>query len=71
MKITAVTTFHQPGLVKYGQRFIDSYAEKVDPKVQLKVYAEDCLPESKGGHVDIYDAKYNLTKLKKPGCAVS
>lgn len=63
MKITAVTTFHQPGLVKYGQRFIDSYAERVDPKIQLKVYAEDCLPQSNGGHVDIYDARHNLPKL--------
>ena len=28
--ITVVTTFHQSGLEKYGQRFINSFAEKVD-----------------------------------------
>ena len=27
-EITVLTTFHQPGLEKYGQRMIDSFAEK-------------------------------------------
>ena len=31
MKITAVTTFHQEGMLTYGQRLIDSWQEKVDP----------------------------------------
>ena len=44
MRITVVTTFHQPGLEQYGQRFIDSFSEKVDPKIKLVVYAEKCIP---------------------------
>ena len=28
--ITAVTTFHQEGLLQYGQKFLNSFAEKVD-----------------------------------------
>jgi len=35
MKITAVTTFHQEGMLTYGQRLIDSWQEKVDPKIKL------------------------------------
>ena len=27
MRITVVTTFHQPGLEQYGQRFIDSFSK--------------------------------------------
>ena len=42
--ITVVTTFHKPGLDKYGQRFLDSFAEQVDPEIKLLVYAEDCFP---------------------------
>jgi hypothetical protein len=42
--ITVLTTFHQPGLDKYGQRFINSFAEKVDKKIKLWVYAENCVP---------------------------
>ena len=37
--ITVVTTFHPSGLVKYGQRFLDSFAEKVDKRIKLLVYA--------------------------------
>jgi hypothetical protein len=65
MNIKVVTTFHYDGMSKYGQRFIDSYAERVDPKITLKVYAENCLPEAKGPHIEIYDAEHNLTKLNK------
>ena len=42
--ITVVTTFHKPGLNLYGQRFLNSFAEKVDSKIKLLVYAEDCSP---------------------------
>ena len=61
--ITVVTTFHKPGLDLYGQRFLDSFAEKVDPKIKLRVYAEDCMPEAKDARTDIYDARSNLPKL--------
>lgn len=63
MSIEVVTTFHHDGMVKYGQRFLDSFAERVDPKIKLRVYAEDCTPEAKDARTDIYDAKISLPKL--------
>ena len=42
MRITVVTTFHQPGLEQYGQRFIDSFSKNVDPRIRMVVYAEKC-----------------------------
>ena len=42
--ITVVTTFHKPGLDQYGQRFLNSFAQRVDKKIKLLVYAEDCNP---------------------------
>ena len=44
--IKFVTTFHNPGMVEYGQRFIDSFAERVDKNIHLVVYAEDCWPDN-------------------------
>ena len=44
MRITVVTTFHQPGLEQYGQRFIDSFSKNVDPRIRIVVYAEKCNP---------------------------
>ena len=40
--ITAVTTFYREGLDLYGQRFPNSFANNVDKRVKLIVYAEDC-----------------------------
>ena len=34
-KITVVTTFHPAGLAKYGQRFLDSFATRVDKRIKL------------------------------------
>ena len=65
MNITVVTTFHEPGMQTYGQRFMDSFAERIDPKIKLKVYAEDCMPEAKSANIEIYDAVYNLPKLNQ------
>ena len=42
LNVTCVTTFHEPGLKQYGQRFIDSFSKQVDPKIKLIVYAEKC-----------------------------
>lgn len=42
--ITVVTTFHKAGLELYGQRFLDSFANRVDKNIKLVVYAEDCNP---------------------------
>lgn len=44
--ITALTTFHKSGLELYGQRFIDSFAQRVDKKIKLLVYAENCEPNN-------------------------
>ena len=56
--ITVVTTFHQPGLSLYGQRFIDSFAENVEHKVKLIVYAENCSPTNPNPEqITILDAK--------------
>ena len=35
--ITVVTTFHKDGMDLYGQRFLDSFAQRVDKKVKLLV----------------------------------
>ncbi len=62
--ITVVTTFHKPGLDLYGQRFLNSFAERVDSKIKLLVYAEDCSPVNPNSEqITILDAKEVLPKL--------
>jgi hypothetical protein len=62
--ITVVTTFHQPGLETYGQRFLDSFAEQVDKKIKLLVYAESCNPVNPDPtQITILDAVESLPKL--------
>ena len=64
--ITVVTTFHQPGLDKYGQRFLDSFADKVDSQIKLLVYAEDCFPAiTERSQIIEYQATRELPKLNK------
>jgi len=66
MNITVVTTFHQPGLEQYGQRFINSFSEKVDPKIKLVVYAEKCIPVNPDeSRITIHDADSTLPDLQK------
>jgi len=63
-EITMVTTFHKPGLDLYGQRFLDSFAENVDKRIKLLVYAEDCSPVvNDTDQIIILDAKQVLPKL--------
>jgi hypothetical protein len=63
--ITLVTTFHKPGLDLYGQRFLDSFAENVDKRIKLLVYAEDCSPVNPSPeNITIFDAKV-LRKLSQ------
>ena len=63
-QITVVTTFHKPGLDLYGQRFLDSFAERVDKKVKLLVYAEDCSPVNPDpDQIKIFDQFEALPKL--------
>ena len=62
--ITVVTTFHPAGLTKYGQRFLDSFAARVDKRIKLFVYAEDCDPVNPDPtRIVILDAKKALPKL--------
>jgi hypothetical protein len=62
--ITVVTTFHKPGLEKYGQRFLDSFAQRVDKKIKLFVYAEACQPVNPDPEqIKIFDAFEALPKL--------
>jgi hypothetical protein len=62
--ITVVTTFHKPGLDTYGQRFLDSFAERVSKKIKLLVYAEDCNPINPDPEqITVLDAKEVLPKL--------
>ncbi len=64
--ITVVTTFHQPGLEQYGQRFLDSFAERVDKKIKLLVYAESCQPNNPDpSQIEIFDAFEALPKLNE------
>ena len=61
--IKFVTTFHQPGMVEYGQRFINSFAEHVDKDIHLIVYAEDCQPTNPDPLQIIIKDQKEITKL--------
>ena len=64
--ITVVTTFHPAGLSKYGQRFLDSFAARVDKRIKLLVYAENCKPINPDpSRITILDAKEVLPKLNQ------
>jgi hypothetical protein len=62
--ITVVTTFHKAGMDLYGQRFLDSFSQRVDKKVKLLVYAEDCKPVNPDEkQITIFDARLALADL--------
>jgi hypothetical protein len=64
MSITVVTTFHKPGLDLYAQRFLDSFAKHVDKKIQLIVYAENCVPINPDPlQITVLDSSTALPKL--------
>ena len=44
MKISVVTTFHEAGLIEYGQRMINSFCENWPETVTLHIYPESCNP---------------------------
>ena len=44
MQYSVVTTFHEEGLKKYGQRMIDTFCRNWPKEVKLYVYAEKCVP---------------------------
>ena len=62
--ITVVTTFHPAGYSLYGERFLESFAKRVDKRIKLLVYAEDCTPVNPDPtRIEILDAKQALPKL--------
>ena len=64
--ITVVTTFHQAGLEKYGQRFLDSFAQRVDKRIKLWVYVENCAPVNLDvDQITVIDAVQQLPKLQQ------
>ena len=65
-QITVVTTFHPAGLSKYGQRMINSFAARIDKRIKLLVYAENCKPNNPDpSRITILDAKQVLPKLNQ------
>jgi hypothetical protein len=63
--ITVITTFHPDGYTKYGQRFLESFAKNVDPRIKLLVYAEGILPQNPDTRrIEILNAEKALPKLQ-------
>jgi hypothetical protein len=63
-QITVVTTFNKAGLELYGQRFLDSFSARVDKKIKLLVYAEDCVPNNPDSEqITVLDPNTVLPKL--------
>ena len=61
--ISVVTTFHPEGMEKYGQRFLNSFANMVDKNISMVVYAENCMPHTNNpNQIKIINAK-EVTKL--------
>jgi hypothetical protein len=44
-KFAVVTTFHEAGLKKYGQRMIDTYLQNWPKEITLHLYPEKCNPK--------------------------
>jgi hypothetical protein len=48
----------------YGQRFLDSFAQRVDKRIKLLCYVEDCMPVNPDPRqIEIIDARVALPKL--------
>jgi hypothetical protein len=68
MKIAVVTTFHEAGLKKYGQKMIDTFCQNWPKEVILHIYPEKCNPVIKDhNHVTLYslDDVAELTSFKE------
>jgi hypothetical protein len=66
MKTLVVTTFNEKGMHTYGQKFIDTFSKNVDPKIDLRVYAEQCTPNVNDPHdrIGVFAAETALDKLR-------
>jgi len=59
-EITVVTTFHSEGMQVYGQKFLNSFAARVDKRIKLLCYAEDCTPANPDSNqITILNQKQN------------
>tara|TARA_B110000503_G_scaffold29559_1_gene47482 strand:+ start:13634 stop:14479 length:846 start_codon:yes stop_codon:yes gene_type:complete len=68
MKIAVVTTFHEAGLKKYGQRMINTFCENWPEEVTLNIYPEKCNPVIRNhGHITLtsLDDVKELTAFKE------
>ena len=63
--IAVLTTFHKEGYDLYGKRFLESWCDKVDNKIALMVYAENCAPPVNEDHYFLYFSETELTKLNE------
>lgn len=62
--ITVVTTFHPEGYTLYGERFLESFAQHVDKRIKLIVYAEGITPENPDpSRIEILNQVESLPKL--------
>ena len=62
--ITVVTTFHPEGYSIYAKRFLESFAARVDQRIELLVYAEGVKPENPDPtRITILDQEATLPKL--------
>jgi hypothetical protein len=62
--ITVVTTFHPEGFSLYGEKFLNSFANHVDKRIKLIVYAENCNPDNPDpSRIEILEQKSALPKL--------
>ena len=62
--ITVVTTFHPEGYSVYGERFLESFAKRVDKRIKLIVYAENVKPHNPDPtRIEILDQVESLPKL--------
>ena len=62
--ITVVTTFHPEGYSVYGERFLESFAKRVDKRIKLIVYAENVKPHNPDPtRIKILDQVESLPKL--------
>jgi hypothetical protein len=73
MKIAVVTTFHEEGLKKYGQRMIDTFIQNWPKEITLHIYPEKCNPRiSDHSRVTLtdLDSVAELTAFKNKWCGV-
>lgn len=64
-KFAVLTTFNQQGLQLYGQRFINSFVDRMPDEVKFYIYAERCSPAvRKSNHrIEILDHERTLPQM--------